>query len=167
MNILLLAAGAVASGVSNPNGAGYGEQCSTDQGCEHYCCDNDEDFSVTGLCIEVEKSSRCSKRKVVGWVCLVAMILGLFAFLLASLLIKMKQIRTEAIYLKALKEREAAKARLELNKSFVEKKLGSEGKSSHSDAHEMFGLSKPHKTTIKRGSILKVHSEISVVGFTD
>lgn len=47
----------------NPNGAGVGADCLKDIGCFDYCCNNDKNYTITGICVPYTENSRCYGRK--------------------------------------------------------------------------------------------------------
>ena len=57
---------------------GIGETCYTDSSCKSFCCDNDGNYHVEGVCIILEESDRCVKRKlnynITLWLLIIAMI---------------------------------------------------------------------------------------------
>ena len=61
-----------------------GDTCYTDSSCESYCCDNDGNYHVSGECVPLDESDRCSKRKlqynIALWLIILAMVIGSAVF---------------------------------------------------------------------------------------
>ena len=65
--------------------------CHTDSECMSYCCNNNQDYSIAGICTEVVDDSRCQQRKhndIIGLVCVVV---ALWIVVIACAVVKIKQ----------------------------------------------------------------------------
>ena len=54
IRLIILVAG-VANAIQNVDGV----VCDYDSQCESFCCNNDNDFSRSGVCIDVHEDVRC------------------------------------------------------------------------------------------------------------
>ena len=69
-----------------------GDPCLYDVMCLSSCCNNDEDWSVEGKCVDIDDDDRCSRRREVSRIILVSY-LSLFVLLIFVCgLMKKKQI---------------------------------------------------------------------------
>ena len=80
-----------------------GTACHTDSECMSYCCNNNQDYTVEGVCIEVAEDERCKLRKrndIIGLVCIV---ISFWIVVVACAIVKIKQVKAHKEELEAIR----------------------------------------------------------------
>ena len=90
-----------------------GGACETDSQCITFCCSNDYDYKVDGVCEEIEADSRCEARKQRDTVGLVLTLVALAVSIGVCAAVKVDQEKRKAIYLEELRIKGNSEAALE------------------------------------------------------